>query len=140
DHRPATRAVELDEDAVPRADAQGPLGIEDGRVDLLRVTLGDQAALLVVVPGAHQLPGADVAAPHLGAEVDVEVFGDPHPAPARVLHWASWACRASRASSTAVAYSSTDSTNPSGTTMVVSTASTRAGPSSRAPGASRSRS
>src|SRR6185437_6380987 len=79
DLAPAARAVELD-DADPLAiGREGVLALDDRRVDLARVPLGNQQAALVVTAGRAEVTPAVVAVPALGGQVNVDVLADMQP-------------------------------------------------------------
>ncbi len=74
----AVRAVELDD--------PDPLWVKGkivvrvigkGKVDLARIALAEEAALLVGLAGGGEITAAAVATPHLSLEIDVEGLGDP---------------------------------------------------------------
>src|SRR5207253_5870743 len=79
EHRPALRAVVLEDPAPGRIGRIGPLvfrRVEQRLVDLARVAVVDQqAALVVFARGAEDLVAAP-ALPFLGVEVDAQIFGD----------------------------------------------------------------
>jgi hypothetical protein len=79
DQRDAAGAVELDDPAPLRVGRETVFALDDGRVDLARVALSDQAPALVVLARPPEVVTAAVAGPalRLGVEVEVEVLGDP---------------------------------------------------------------
>src|SRR5207302_1568346 len=125
----AARAVVLQDPAPGRVGSKRELvapGVDQRAVDLDRIAVVDQRALLVVPAGRAEVLRAPPASPPLGFQVDLQVLGhrDAH----RRVHRSPLSV--SRRSSAAVV----SNCQPSGTRMVKNGPSITAGPDPRAPG------
>ena len=77
DQRDAAGTVELHDPAPLWIGRETILALDDRRVYLARVALGDQTAALVVLARAPEVVTAAVAGPALRLGIEVEVLGDP---------------------------------------------------------------
>src|SRR5215210_801863 len=89
----APGTVELDDAHPLGIRGEGVLALDEGLVDLARVALVDEAALLVVAAGRAEAVPAHVAVPALVREVEVQILRYTKPFHLLTLLSARWRCR-----------------------------------------------